>query len=147
MVVTHQRATGIEQVATRDVEVTLGGDVAGTVVEVGRTHIQCRTTVDQAALGVVQRAKHAHGLLRAAGDHPAATVIQAGGADRQSPLAGQRAFATVEQAPTEAHIQVTVATGQRAFVAVIQMSADQVEALPTRDQAAAVDHIARVERE
>ena len=147
MVVTHQRATGVEQVATQEVQVAQGRDITGTVVEVGRAQIQRRAAVDQPTLGVVQSAKHAQRLLRAAGDCTAGAVIQAGGADRQSPLAGQRAFATVEQAPTEAHIQVAVATGQRAFVAVIQLSADQVEALPTRDQAAAVDHVARVKRE
>ncbi len=147
MVVTHQRATGVEQVATQEVQVAQGRDITGTVVEVGRAQIQRRAAVDQPTLGVVQCANYVQGLLRAAGDNTFVAVIQARGADTQLPLAGQRPFATVEQAATEAHVKVAVATGQRAFVTVIQVSADQVEALPTRYQAAAVNHVACIERE
>ncbi|MNJ21511.1 hypothetical protein D3C77_158620 [compost metagenome] len=97
-------------------------------------------------MAVVQLAGHGQSLFTGTGENPASAVVEGSSFHREVLLADQRTGSAVEQGVFNLDRQATVATGERAVVAVVQAAGSDGKALPARNQAVLVEHTGAVER-
>ncbi|MCY1300841.1 hypothetical protein D9M70_504250 [compost metagenome] len=119
----------------------------GGVVQVGGLQGQFRAAVDLPARAVVQQCGDIELLVTTAGENAVIAVVEAGGLEVQTALAGQGTFVAVLQDAAQDDGQIAVTAGKGAKVAVVETLATDTEALPTGEQAALVAQLRAAQAE